>query len=397
MDNRYLTSGKVARLVGVSKGTVLRAVQRGDLVPALKMPGGSLRFVPTAVDAYARTLGIELPPGAARTSHQPSPRRGRYAARRTAGGAEPVYTWRTFNEAQPHAAFQAGVERLASMDTSTESVDTLVGNVLALLAGSLRAGATGISREMAGQWHIDHLHDRMGMGMIEGAGDEFSPAFGTAVAPVGLDTLIVEDVRQDARFPNLASAPTGIIAFVAVQLVDLNGRLVGTLFAAYPHVRTVSSDEINLLRLSGTILVQFWELSAARETRGDALQSLANAKDRAHSIAATSDHAVWQVAAGGTTVTVNERMADLLGYTVEELTATTLLDHLDEDERARATQELEAVRHGLNVRFDACLKRKDGAPLMSSIAVTPLFVSQGEYAGSLMLISPSSAHDIPME
>jgi PAS domain S-box-containing protein len=272
-------------------------------------------------------------------------------------------------------------------------VDALVANVLALLAGSLRAGATGVSHESAGQWRVEHLHDRMGMGISEGNNDDFSSAFGTSATPTELDTLIVEDVRQDARFSSLAGAMAGISSFAAVPLNDATGRLAGTLFAAYPHVRTVNSDEINLLHMSGTIITQFWELAAMRPGRGGLLQSPANSKDHEHGIAGSLDQAIWQLAASGATVLVNERMADLLGLTVDELAKTSLLDHLDEDGLRRAREHVELVRLGTNVRFDTWLRRKDGAPIMVSIAMTPLFVAEGQYAGALCIIAPSGASE----
>jgi excisionase family DNA binding protein len=43
----YMTTGKVARLCGVSKVTVLRWIKKGDLV-AFQLPGGQNRI--TAVD-----------------------------------------------------------------------------------------------------------------------------------------------------------------------------------------------------------------------------------------------------------------------------------------------------------------------------------------------------------
>lgn len=399
MDNRYLTSGKVARLVGVSKGTVLRAVQRGDLVPALKMPGGSLRFVPTAVDAYARTLGIELPAGAARTSHQQqaNPRRGRYSARRAAGAAEPVYTWRTFNEGQSHAAFQAGGERGASMDTSSDGADALVSNVLAMLADCLRAGATGISREMGGQWQIEQMHDRMGMGMAEGASDEFSAAYGTSAASTGLDMLIVEDARQDTRFTNIAGATLGIGSFMGVLLSDPSGRVVGALFAAYPHVRPVTSEEIALLRLTGQIITQVWELASARQGRGELPQPHAAAMDRERHVAGSTDHAMWQLDPNGATTLLNDRMASLLGYSLDELAATSLLDHLDEVDRARARELLERESPRPATRFDADLRRKDGTPLTVSITVNPLLFGEGLYAGAHVLVSPAAGRSASTE
>jgi len=283
------------------------------------------------------------------------------------------------------------------MDTSADGADVLVSNVLALLADCLRAGATGVSREVAGQWRIEQLHDRMGMGIAEGAKDDFSPAYGTSIAPTGLDSLVVEDVRQDARFLNLAGETPGISSYIGVQLGDSNGHLVGALFAAYPHVRAVSSDEIALLRLAGHIIGQFWELFAARQSRGSLLQSLASAHDRERSIADTSEHAIWQLAASGETSLVNERMAGLLGYSVGELTGTSLPDHLDEGERAHALEQIASGRLSANARFDACLKRKDGTPLMASIVINPLFFGDSQYAGALVLVTPSAAHSVSME
>src|SRR5579859_1383776 len=60
MRMHYLTSGQVARLLGVSKGTILRAVQRGELRAASRMPGGSLRFLVADVDAYSQRLRTAL-------------------------------------------------------------------------------------------------------------------------------------------------------------------------------------------------------------------------------------------------------------------------------------------------------------------------------------------------
>jgi excisionase family DNA binding protein len=52
----YLTSGQLATLLGVSKGTVLRAVAAGALHAAHTMPGGAKRFMPAEVERYAQRL-----------------------------------------------------------------------------------------------------------------------------------------------------------------------------------------------------------------------------------------------------------------------------------------------------------------------------------------------------
>jgi len=54
--SRLLTAREVAHLVAVSPETVLRWTRRGDL-PAIRLPGGALRYAPDAFEAWleART------------------------------------------------------------------------------------------------------------------------------------------------------------------------------------------------------------------------------------------------------------------------------------------------------------------------------------------------------
>jgi len=54
--DRLLTARELAELVAVSPETILRWTRRGDL-PAIRLPGGALRYAPAAVEAWlaART------------------------------------------------------------------------------------------------------------------------------------------------------------------------------------------------------------------------------------------------------------------------------------------------------------------------------------------------------
>jgi excisionase family DNA binding protein len=52
----YLTSGQAAHRLGVCKRTLLRAMQRGEIVAAYRTPGGFFRFRYADVEAYAQRL-----------------------------------------------------------------------------------------------------------------------------------------------------------------------------------------------------------------------------------------------------------------------------------------------------------------------------------------------------
>jgi excisionase family DNA binding protein len=73
MSDRLLRAREVAELLGVSTETVLRWTRRGDL-PAVRLPGGAIRYRPDELDdwLFARAITATpdrevsaTPPGAA--------------------------------------------------------------------------------------------------------------------------------------------------------------------------------------------------------------------------------------------------------------------------------------------------------------------------------------------
>jgi len=61
MGSTYLTVGQVAHQLSISRWTLRRAAQRGDLVALQRTPGGWLQFAPAEVDRYARRLAHPSP------------------------------------------------------------------------------------------------------------------------------------------------------------------------------------------------------------------------------------------------------------------------------------------------------------------------------------------------
>ena len=61
MSGPLLTARDVAELLGVSAETVLRYVRRGEL-PAIRLPGGAIRFQPDDLDAWLAGRAVGSPP-----------------------------------------------------------------------------------------------------------------------------------------------------------------------------------------------------------------------------------------------------------------------------------------------------------------------------------------------
>jgi len=99
---------------------------------------------------------------------------------------------------------------------------------------------------------------------------------------------------------------------------------------------------------------------------------------------------VWLVDAQARTSFVNQRMAAMLGYEVDELVGKPLFDFMDPEGAARTRENLERRRGGIEERYEFRCIRKDGSSLWLLVSANPVYDRAGEYAGSLALIADLS-------
>ncbi len=108
---------------------------------------------------------------------------------------------------------------------------------------------------------------------------------------------------------------------------------------------------------------------------------------RYRSIAETALEGIWTLDAEGRTTFANRSMAEMLGYTPEEMLGRSLLDFVDSDARVDAGRVLARRRLGIAERFDFRLRRKDGAELWTLVSTVPLVCDRGLYAGALTMVT----------
>ncbi len=93
---------------------------------------------------------------------------------------------------------------------------------------------------------------------------------------------------------------------------------------------------------------------------------------------------IWLIDKDAVTTFANPRMAEMLGYTVEEMVGAHLFSFVDDKDLDFAQGQIERRRQGIRESIDVELRRKDGTPLVANIEVTPLFDAEGQYAGALV-------------
>jgi two-component system, cell cycle sensor histidine kinase and response regulator CckA len=116
-------------------------------------------------------------------------------------------------------------------------------------------------------------------------------------------------------------------------------------------------------------------------------EALRESEEKYHGIVDTMTEGVWILDSEDRTTFVNQQMASMLGYRVEEMVGRHLLDFKDEEARPMALQKLERRRQGITEQYDSTFRTRDGRRLTALISTRPLWSGEERYAGSLGVIT----------
>jgi len=92
---------------------------------------------------------------------------------------------------------------------------------------------------------------------------------------------------------------------------------------------------------------------------------------------------VWQIDKDGYTTFVNNSMAEMLGYSVQEMLDRHLFDFMDEQAVSIARKNLERCRHGVREQLEFEFIHKDGRRIYTLLASSPIFDQDGNFTGYL--------------
>lgn len=107
-------------------------------------------------------------------------------------------------------------------------------------------------------------------------------------------------------------------------------------------------------------------------------------------IVETASEGVWMFDAESKTTFANARMAEMLGYSPEQMQGRSLFDFMDEEGRRVYESYLQRRRQGLPERHDFRFRRRDGSDLWAIVSATPILDDGGEFIGVLRMITDIS-------
>jgi PAS domain S-box-containing protein len=178
------------------------------------------------------------------------------------------------------------------------------------------------------------------------------------------------------------------------------------LFKRVMDGEAIELHETSRLRKDGSTVDVSLTLFALRDPRGAIVGAASIARDTSARIAAerglresesryrqlleAAYEGVWCIDANMVTDYANRRMAEMLGYSVEEMLGRGLSEFLDADGLRFAEASTERQRRGAKERLEVSFLRKDGSTLEALISVNALFDEAGGYAGNVAMVTDVS-------
>jgi PAS domain S-box-containing protein len=190
-----------------------------------------------------------------------------------------------------------------------------------------------------------------------------------------LDTVVHRDDR-DAVQRAIAAAVAGESAYqIEHRIVRPDGDVRWVLERA-----TVVRDEAGAAQRMIGITQDVTE-------RRRATDQLRASEARYRTIVETTSEGVWLVDARVITTFVNERMAEMLGYSRDELIGRHAFEFMDEEARIVAAEKWKRREQGFAEVYENRYLRKDGTAIWVLAKTNPVFDDDGTYAGSVGLLS----------
>jgi PAS domain S-box-containing protein len=109
-------------------------------------------------------------------------------------------------------------------------------------------------------------------------------------------------------------------------------------------------------------------------------------------IVETTNEGIWLIDSNLQTSFVNRQMAQMLGYEPGEMLGQSVFDFCFPEDIDRKKQILERRRQGMREQIEERLRRRDDSELWVRIAATPILKDNGEFDGSLAMVSDITAH-----
>jgi PAS domain S-box-containing protein len=164
---------------------------------------------------------------------------------------------------------------------------------------------------------------------------------------------------------------------------------VMTLYAAEPGF--FNDQTLKLLdELSENISYALAALDYEDEKK-ESEEALRQSEEKYRRIVDTAHEGIWAMDNQFVTTYVNERLAEMLGYTVDEILGKTIQSFMYEEELADQQLKIEERKACQTGSYERRFKAKDGTSRVIHVSASPLMEDDGSFMGSFAMLTDITA------
>ena len=165
--------------------------------------------------------------------------------------------------------------------------------------------------------------------------------------------------------------------------------------------QAIPPNEASLLyklqREKGELEKQIEGLSQSLAERQKKEADLRESEEKYRRIVETSGEGIRLTNTKGITIFANRRMAEMLGYALEEVLEKSELDYCAEEFRDLCTQMMERKKQGNTESYEIKLRRKNGVEIWVYVNGAPLYDRKGRYSGNIEMYADLSGQKLTQE
>jgi PAS domain S-box-containing protein len=165
--------------------------------------------------------------------------------------------------------------------------------------------------------------------------------------------------------------------------------------AALEKVPRLSRETLNtimvfFMKLAGMISQLGYsniKLSQSLAERDALVDSLRESEEKYRSVVETANEGIWIIDAEDRTVYVNKKMADMLGYSQDEMIGRSGWEFTDEKDHTVPGLNRKKRQQGIDESHEFKFICKDGSPLWALVNTKSLFDRDGKFEGSMGMLT----------
>ena len=229
--------------------------------------------------------------------------------------------------------------------------------------------------------------------------DSRSRPYGVAVFTVAVSlmlTLALKPLLQGSIFGIFFGA-VAVSSWYGGLGPGLLASLLSAILSAYfllpPAFSLTVSSLGAIVRLSMFLVVTLTiasltaELQTAKKRVEQMLSKLKLSEERYRYLLDTASEGILTTDTFGRTDYVNQRMAEMLGYSREEILDQYIFEFADEVEKGQVVEHLERVKQGKNDRAQLRFRRRDGCELWALVSSSAIKDDTGSFKGAFAAIA----------